>query len=130
MPYDQDKIFNQALKLIEEKSVFFITDLVALLPIHRDTFYRFFPIDSDRYDRINTALEAKKVEEKLYIRAQLRKSPKAAELIALYKLICTDEERRALSMNHLDVTSQGKEVQSQIIVNLGSGIAPQDEATN
>ena len=38
------------------------------------------------------------------------KSNTATLQLALFKLICTDEERKALSMNYNDVTSNGKEL--------------------
>jgi hypothetical protein len=41
---------------------------------------------------------------------KLENGEKAAELIALYKLIANDEERKALSMNHTDITSNGNTI--------------------
>ena len=61
-------------------------------------------------------LNKNRVEVKVAIRQKLFKGNKAVELLALYKLICTDEERKALSMNYTDITSEGKQIQPTIIV--------------
>ena len=42
MAYDKNKIFEQAKELIEKHKLFFVEDIVALLPCDKTTFYRFF----------------------------------------------------------------------------------------
>ena len=46
-------------------------------------------------------LEANKIRTKASIRNKLYKG-KGGDLIALYKMICTDEERKALSMSYVE----------------------------
>lgn len=103
MAYDRDKIFKQAKTAIEKKNLFFIEDIVAFIPCNKDTFYRFFPTNSDEYDTLKEALEQNKIRTKSSIRAKLYAGSRANELIALYKLICTDEERKSLSMTYQKV---------------------------
>ncbi len=105
MAYDRNKIFKQAQSVIREHNLFFIDDIVAWLPIGRSTFYEYFPMDSDKMDILKKMLEDNKVRMKTSIRAKLYKG-KGTDLIALYKMICTDEERKAIAMvNKTDLTS-------------------------
>jgi hypothetical protein len=110
LAYDQDKIFLKAKEQIEKHNLFFIEDIVAFLPCSKTTFYDFFPLDSNEMDTLKGMLEENKIVTKSSIRAKLHKSDKAAELIALYKLICSEHERDALSMQRVDVQSGGNPV--------------------
>jgi hypothetical protein len=109
------KMYNDALKGIEELNLFFIEDIIALMPVCKQTFYEFWPIDSNELDTIKELLEQNKVNEKIALR-KLFKEGASSEKLALYKLICTDTERKSLSMNHIDHTSDGEKLQSTIIV--------------
>ena len=105
MAYDRNKIFKQAQDVIREHNLFFIEDIVAWLPCDKTTFYRFFPTECNEYNTLKKLLEDNKVRMKTSIRAKLYKG-KGADLIALYKMICTDEERKAIAMvNKTDITS-------------------------
>lgn len=105
MAYDRNKIFKQAQDVIREHNLFFIDDIVAWLPISKPTFYEFFPLESNELNKLKKMLEDNKVRMKTSIRAKLYKG-KGADLIALYKMICSDEERKAIAMvNKTDLTS-------------------------
>ena len=105
MAYDRNKIFKQAQDVIREHNLFFIEDIVAWLPCDKTTFYRFFPTECNEYNTLKKLLEDNKVRMKTSIRAKLYRG-KGADLIALYKMICTDEERKAIAMvNKTDLTS-------------------------
>ena len=126
LSFDQEKIFLKAQEQIKKHNLFSIEDIVAFIPCGKDSFYRFFPKDSDKYDTLKGLLDENKIVTKSSIRAKLHKSDKAAELIALYKLICSDEERDALSMQRVDVQSGGQPLS---VISLGTGIKP-DETTS
>lgn len=100
--YNRDKIYQQAKKQITKHNLFFIEDIVAFLPCSKQTFYEFFPINSDEMDTIKDLLEENKVKTKSSIRAKLWKSNKAAELLALYRLIATPEEHRLLNQTYIE----------------------------
>lgn len=104
MAYDKDKIFKDAKKMAEAKNLFFIEDIISLLPCDKTTFYRFFDIKSNEYNELKAILENNRVKTKSAIRAKLFKSEKSAELIALYKLIGTEEERKRLSMSYIELS--------------------------
>jgi len=112
MAYDKGKIFEQAKEEIKKNNLFFIEDIVAFIPCDKTTFYRFFPTDCNEYNTLKEMLELNKIKTKSAIRAKLYKGEKAAELLALYRLICTNEERQMLNQNYIDITSKGGELKS------------------
>lgn len=110
MAYDKEKIFKQAKEQIKENNLFFVQDIVAFVPCSRSTFYELFPDGSDELDTFKELLESNKVVTKSSIRAKLWKSNKAAELLALYRLIATPEEHQKLNQSYIDHTSKGKQI--------------------
>lgn len=102
MAFDKKEIFDKAMKIAAESGVHFIEDVIAELPCQKTTFYDFFPSGSEESESIKRLVENNKIATKRKIRAQLAKGEKAAELIALYKLLATEDERRALSMQAVE----------------------------
>lgn len=123
MAYDKEEIIKQATKAIEENSLYFIDDVVAFVSCSRSTFYEYFPADSDVLDNLKELLNRNKISMKVKLRQRLSEGDKAAEILALYKLIATDDERRALSMQHIDHTTKGEQIN---IISLGSGTKPNE----
>ena len=109
MAYDRKKIFEQAKEVIEKHKLFFIEDIVSFLPISKPTFYDFFKPDSNEFNDIKDLLEKNRVEVKSAMRSKWFKSENPTLQVSLMKLICTDDERKKLSMTHSvieDVTPQ------------------------
>lgn len=102
MAYDKKKLFEQAEEAIKNNNLFFIEDIVAFIPCDKTTFYRHFPIDCNEYNNLKALLEQNKIKTKSSIRAKLFKSEKAAELLSLYRLICTPEERKMLNQQYIE----------------------------
>jgi len=102
MAYNKEEIFEQAKKAIIEHSLYFIEDVVAYLPIVKKTYYEYFPLESNESNELKSLLEVNKIKMKVQLRQKLSRGDKAAEILALYKLICTDEERKALQMVYTD----------------------------
>ena len=107
MAYDKNKIYQQAEEAIKKNNLFFVEDIVAFLPCDKTTFYRFFPVDCNEYNTLKSLLDDNKVKTKSSIRAKLWKSNKAAELLALYRLIATPDEHRKLNQSYHDHTTKG-----------------------
>jgi len=105
MAYDKKKIFEQAKTAIEENKLFFIDDVVAFLPIARSTFYDW---QMDKSDELKGLLNDNKVKIKSSMRSKWYKSQNATLQMALMKLICTDTERKKLSMTYTDMTVEDK----------------------
>lgn len=123
MRYDKNEIFEKAKQAIIDNSLYFIEDVVAFLPIVKVTFYDYFPVDSNEMNEIKELLDNNKISTKVKLRKKLGEGEKAAEILALYKLIATDDERRALSMQHVDHTTKGEQIN---LISLGNGIAPNE----
>jgi hypothetical protein len=127
MAHNRNKIFKQAKEVIVKNNLFFIEDIVAYLPISKQTFYQFFPIDSDEIDELKDLLNQNRVEIKVSMRSKWYKSENATLQLALMKLIGTDEEAHRLngSSQKIDATTNGKDINT--IINLGSGVKPDEE---
>lgn len=110
MAYNKKDLYKNALNAIKEFNLFFIEDACAYLGVSKDTFYRHFPLESDESNAIKEELDKNKARTKISIRSKLHKSTSPTGLLALYKLICTPEERKALSMQHHDHTSEGEKI--------------------
>jgi hypothetical protein len=100
MAYDKNKIYEQAKEVIVKHKLFFIKDIVAFLPCDKTTFYRFFEPNCNEYNELKELLEKNRVELKVSMRSKWYKSNAPALQMALMKLICTDEERKKLSMQY------------------------------
>lgn len=110
MSQNREQIYLQAIELCKDKQkmVVFIEDLIVYLPISKPTFYDYYPPDSNELNAIKALINENKVNMKVSIRAKLHKGDGGgAGLLALYKLICTDDERKKLSMTHVDHTTKG-----------------------
>ena len=134
MAYDKEKIYKQALEVIDENKLFFVEDVVSYLPCAKATFYDFFPLNSDELNAIKELLEKNKTSIKVSMRAKWYKSDNPSLQIALMKMIATEDEAHRLNGSRFvgDVTSGGEPIQN-IILNLGSGINPEtdnDEVTS
>ena len=108
MAYDRKKIFEQAKEQAKKNNLFFIEDVVAFIPCDKTTFYRFFPPDCNEYNDIKEILDDNKVKTKSSIRAKLFRSEKAAELLALYRLIATPDEHRRLNQQYMEHSGEMK----------------------
>ena len=112
MAYNKTLIYEQAKEMIVKHKLFFIEDIVAFLPISKPTFYEFFKIDSNEFNELKEMLETNRIEIKSSMRSKWYKSDNATLQMALMKLICSDDERKKLSMNHTDVTTNGRDIKS------------------
>ena len=122
MAFDRDKLYQQAQTAITENNLFFIEDVVAFIPCSKPTFYEHFPIDSNELNNLKDLLGKNKIRTKAAIRAKLYKSPKASELLALYRLICTPEERKMLNQNYIELTGkEGKDLLPKIEIEIVNG---------
>lgn len=110
MAYDTGKLYKQAEEAIKKNNLFFVEDIVAFIPCAKPTFYERFPPGSNELNNLKALLEENKVRTKSSIRAKLWRSEKAAELLALYRLVSTPEEHRLLNQSYIDHSTKGKEV--------------------
>ena len=107
MAYKTSDLKKQALEAIEKHKLFFIEDVVAFLPCVKSVFYNHFPNETNDRKEIDEALNKNRIEVKSSMRSKWYKSQSAALQLALYKIICTPEERKALSMSSIEHTGEG-----------------------
>jgi hypothetical protein len=105
MMYDRKGIYKKALEVTKKNKLFIIQDIIDLLPISKGTFYEWFPFGSDELDAIKDQIAEEKVKMKIALRRKMFEGERSTETLALYKLICTDEERQALSMTEVKITA-------------------------
>lgn len=121
MPYDKEenrkKVYQICLETLEKEDVTTIEDLVTFLPIGRDTFYTYFPTDSEEFDIIKRAINKRKVKTKQLLR-KVWKSPHAspAERIFYYKLLANKEEKEAIY--DTSIRAQAEAPKHEITLNL------------
>lgn len=129
MAYDTETLLRTALEAIEKNKLFFVEDVVAYLPCTKATFYDHFPVESDELNLIKEALNQNRVEIKVSMRSKWFKSDNPTLQVALMKIIATDEEAHRLngSRQEVDVKTDGKAMPAATIINLGSGVKPEDD---
>jgi hypothetical protein len=107
MEWNTKKLLEKALEEIEkDDNILFIEDVVAACGVSKKTFYKYIVKDSEEYREIWDKIQDNRIEVKKYIRLKLRLSGKAAELLSLYRMICTDEERRAINQQYYEMSGQ------------------------
>ena len=99
MGYDKKKIFEKAQKLVVDKELIFMSEVITLLPVSNSTFYAYFPDSSDELDTLKELIEQNKVDLKRALRKKMLENGKSADNIVLYKLAGTKEERDILNGN-------------------------------
>ena len=70
MAYDKTKIFEQAKEAIVKHKLFFVEDIIAFIPISKQTFYDYYPINSDELDTLKTLLETNRTTLKVSMRSK------------------------------------------------------------
>jgi len=107
---EKDKLFEQALKIAKDKRLIFIDEIVAYLPISRETFYTYWPLGSDNLDKIKRVINDNKIDIKQGLREKWYESDNATLQMALYKLTAREEERKKLAMSYVDNTTKGEKI--------------------
>ncbi len=104
--YDKEEIKKTAIEAIKKHNLFFISDIVAYVPCSTSTFYLYFPEGSEESEMFKELLGQNRVKTKSAIRAKLFQSNKAGELLALYRLVCTPDERRVLNQQYIEMNAK------------------------
>ena len=116
MAYDKAKIYEQAKELTVKHKLFFIEDIVAMLPCSKPTFYEMFPLESNELNELKDLIDTNRISIKVGLRKKWNDSDAPALQLSLYKLICSNEERKNLSMTHNDITSDGEKLTIKVKV--------------
>lgn len=114
--YNKKELFDLCIKTCKGGGCFTVEDVFCQVGCTRDTFYRYFPAGSKENEKIKDEIRIAKRRAIVSIRGKLYKSKSPQALLALYRMICDEEERKALTMTHSDVTTQGKEIKNEALV--------------
>lgn len=116
VPFDKETVFDQAMAILNKQGgIVSISDLIAFLPCEKTTFFKLFPNGSAELDKIHQAMDESKRKAVVSLRGKLYNSNNPTAWLALYKMICTDEERAVISMVKADITTNGKELRQDPI---------------
>lgn len=94
MAYNTERLEKEALEAIKKHNLFFIEDVVAMLPCSKPTFYEHKLNESND---IKDALEKNKIDAKVSMRKKWQESDAPALQIGLMKLIGTEDEAHRLN---------------------------------
>lgn len=119
MAYDKEKLFEDAIKAIGENDPIFIEDLISLLPCSKPTFYDHFPVDSNEFYQLKELIDKNKIFKKRKLRKNWEGEDSAPALqLALYKLLASPDEHKALQMAYTDHTTKGDKIESVTVFKL------------
>ena len=90
--------------MISDYKLLFVNDLIALLPFSKSTFYVY---GLDKSDAIKDAIESNRTMIKQKLRAKWYESTTPTLQIALYKILATPEERKAMSSSSKEAKTDG-----------------------
>ncbi len=110
MKYDKEVLFEKAKKVILENNLFFVEDIISMLPISKATFYSYYPIDSNELNELRDLLDENKINLKVQLRKKWFDSDNATLQMGLMKLICTTEEHKKLQQTYSDHTTDGEKI--------------------
>ena len=106
MAYKTADLKKKAIKVIKEKSLIFIEEIISYLPCAKPTFYDHFPNESNDYKELFALLEKNRDEIKSKLRIKWYNTDNATLQMALMRLVCTDTERRKLAINYTELTGK------------------------
>lgn len=115
MAYKKEELYQKSLAAIKKHKLLFIEDVAAYVACNKTTLYKHFPPDSNEMNDLKDAMESNKVAIKVKLRKKWQSSDNSTVQIALYRLVCDNEERRLLATNYTEVTGKdGKDLFGQL----------------
>src|SRR5699024_4837893 len=100
--YDTDELYKKAKEVIENNNLIFMQDVYDFLGISSSTFYKHFPVGEKRSNSLKEILQENKVGMRVGVRKSLMDSTSASALIAMMKIVGTDEEKKAVSKKYIE----------------------------
>jgi len=107
MAFNKKKIYKQAVSLIAEKECLDIAELIVFLPCSKQTFYSFFPKDSDELDLFKELINENKIKACGFMKRKWMKSENPTLQVAAYKLMGKTHEVHRLNGTKQETTIKG-----------------------
>lgn len=108
MAYNKEDIFKKAKELAIEHNLFWIEDIVAMLPLTKPTFYDLFQVDSNEFNELKAILEDNRINLKVKLRKKWQDSESPALQMGLMKLLSNPEELKRLSVSYTENENNNK----------------------
>ena len=102
---DTDKLFADVMAAIKAHNIWTISEVPCFVGVSRPTLYNHFPVGSERLDAIQAALDENKMKSRVSLRNAMFKKKDPSCLIALYKMVATPDERKALASHFLETST-------------------------
>lgn len=102
---DSDKLFADVMEAIKSNNIWTISEIPSFVGVSKPTLYNHFPAGSERWDAIQEALDDNKMKSRVSLRAAMFKKKDPSCLIALYKMVATPDERKALASHFLETST-------------------------
>lgn len=115
--YDTKSIYDMSVKAIaKDRHIVFLQDVYMTLGISAATYYRYIKVGSKEYNDIQELLEDNRTAIKVLIRKKMLESGNATQIIALYRLLATQEEQDALNAYRNDENKNKQDTKIDIIL--------------
>lgn len=105
-----NKLASDCADIITQNDITFVDEIFAFLDIAPSDFYEYKLEESEV---IKNAIEINRAKLKRELRAKWFESTNATLNAALYKLVCTEDEKRALSSSSTNKNAQQNEICTQ-----------------
>ena len=103
MTYDFKKMQKKAIEAITAHELVFVTDVPAYLGMPTSTFY-LKQLDKD--EEIRDAIQNNRIRLKNTLKDRWKDSENATLQVALYKIICSDEEAHRLNGSKREIKQE------------------------
>ena len=113
MAYDKKIIFEKVIDVIRNNKLKHFDYIEGFVEPCTKTLYDLFPMESNELHAIKRELDNNKIATKIKLLNNWEDSENATLQIAAFKLIATQEERKNLSQNYTDLTTDGDKIQQQ-----------------
>lgn len=113
--YEKKKLHTAICDAIKENQICFLNDIPNYVGCSIRTIYNLFPYGSEDMEQIEELLDNEKSRKRVMLRKLLLKNGDSKALLALYRLVATPEERKALSTHYFESGEPAKPLTIHVI---------------
>lgn len=98
----KEQVYNKSIELLKEHDIRYVEELLSYLPISKETFYRYFEVNSNEYDYLKRLISDNVVKKKLELRKKFEESNNPTIMIVNYKLLANEDELRRINDKQIE----------------------------
>lgn len=103
---DTAKLFSDVMTAIQaHDDVWTFEEIQNYVCVTTRTLYNHFPVGSERRNEINEAIETNRMKSRKSVRKEMLEKKDPSCLIALYKILATPDERKALASHFIETST-------------------------